>query len=350
MKALLLIFSVLLLSACELQEVANKPDDPNDQIQDPGPSHSDNDFEPRSLGVVNVTAANYDCPSGDPRKCYDLSITCEGVQDEITVMLLVDEPSSGYKGTITFHSGAGGKGLWAPDDKPHAQQVLADVKADGYRSVEVKWGNNGWLAGSDLREGITAMACRPATVLKWIHDNLYEEVVGNEAFCATGNSGGSVQVSLSMLNYGLDKYMDLVIPTAGPGLGRLDLGCMEEEGHPLFLMQQTSIFDKSYGFFTPGGPCSTKDESYLDRFIEDSQALGERDFYYPHTMVWNLVGEMDTGTVTNAQSQEVYNRWVDKGSPFVNREVIASAGHGVHDSEEGANRISEVLRAECRKH
>jgi len=318
---------------------------------EPDNQNSDNNHKPKNLGTATVTASNYDCPSGDPRKCYELSISCEGIHEEVTVTLFVAEPLTSYKGTITFHSGAGGKGFWAPDDKPTAKQVLEDVNNSGFRTVEVKWGNNGWLAGSEQnREGITKLGCRPATVLKWIHDNLYEQNNGTEAFCATGNSGGSVQISLSMLNYGMDKYLDLIVPTAGPGVGRIDLGCMEGGDHPLFLDKQTSLFDKSYGFLDSPGPCTTKDESYLARLIDDSQALGERDYVYPQTMIYNLVGAMDTETKTNAQSLEVYNRWLDEGTPFLYREVIAEAGHGVHDSAAGAAKISEALRFECRKH
>jgi len=346
MKTILILSIIMIFISCE-QQVENQtdPTDPNPEVE-----VEDISYEPLNTGSVTVTAENYNCPSSDPRKCYDLSISCEGVLNDISLTLYVDEPMGEYKGTITFHSGSGGKGFWAPESKPHAQQVLADVKAAGYRSVEVKWGNDGWLQGSaDLNEGVTKLACRPATALKWIHDNLYSAPNLTEAFCATGNSGGSVQISTAILNYGLDKQLDLIVPTAGPGLGRIDLGCMESEGHPLFFAGQTTIFDQSYGLMPPG-PCTNKEESFYDRFVNDSQAIGSRDFYYPQTMVWNLVGAQDVGTVTNAQSLEVYNQWSSHNMPYLHREVLETAGHGVQESEEGAGRISEILTTRCKQY
>lgn len=303
-----------------------------------------------ATGSVEIVEDLHTCPDDNSRNCIKLNIACEEVYNNIDLTLYIAEPSSAYLGTVTFHSGSGGKGFWAPADKPDAQQAMQEVLAAGYRTVEVKWGNDGWLAGSSqYEEGVTKLSCRPATALKWIHDNLYSAPNDTEAFCATGNSGGSVQISEALINYGLDKYLDLVIPTAGPGLGRIDEGCMNPASE-YYLIGQTSIFDKSYGYYNIQGPCTLSDEAYLERFVYDSLALGERDFYHPQTMIYNLVGAEDVGTVTNVQSQLVYDRWVADETPYKHREVLEGVGHGVQSSQTGANRIKEIIINSCRQY
>lgn len=350
------VFLLLIIIGCKpAQEVDVFPTESGNveiiSIEDDKSATDDqeSDFELQT-GNVQIIQSQHVCADDFSRNCIKLNIACNVINEDIDVTLYIDEPAVTYKGTITFHSGSGGKGFWAPMDKPAAKDVMEDVKDFGFRTIEVRWGGNGWLAGSnELREGITKLSCRPATLLKWIHNNLYSEVNGSEAFCSTGNSGGSVQISESLINYGLDKYLDLIVPTAGPGLGRLDEGCLNEQSD-LYLGKQKSIFDKTYGYFQGDGPCKNQDENLTYRFVEDSLALGERDFYHPQTKIHNLVGAEDIGTATNSQSQEVYNRWDLENTPYLDREVLGGVGHGVQGNELGAQRIKEVLLSSCKQY
>ncbi len=373
MKYFLLLSSMFILSACNVTTpegnlAINPTDDgvnviPNETLPDetessPDEEEAEAEIEPddpdpivstkviQPLGTVTVNSGNYACNGG--RTCYDLTISCPDVAQDIGVVLYVSAPASGvpYKGTITFHSGATGTGFWASET--NSTGALNEILAAGFRGVQVKW-KTGWTTGdATAQEGIKRLACRPATVLKWVHDNLYTSPSGDEAFCATGNSGGSVQVSISMIHYGAHEFIDLALPTSGPGVGRIDIGC-SDPASPLYFIGQTNIFDNTYGV-SPGA-CTSNAASFAQKFIEDSLALGDTGtFYYPKTMVWNLVGADDTTTATVAQSEEVFNRWDEVNTPYLHREIIAGAGHSLPQSVSGADRVSDLLLAQCKKY
>ena len=79
-------------------------------------------------------------------------------------------------------------------------------------TVEVKWEDPGIWEGDS--RAIT-LACRYATVARWIYDNLHE---GGEAtlFVAQGGSGGAAQIAFGLAHYGLDEIIDLANLGGGP--------------------------------------------------------------------------------------------------------------------------------------
>ena len=52
---------------------------------------------------------------------------------------------------------------------------------------------------------------------RWVYDNLHGGSSG-AASCATGNSGGAMQVSFLLSHYGLEEILSAVVPTGGPRL------------------------------------------------------------------------------------------------------------------------------------
>ena len=70
---------------------------------------------------------------------------------------------------------------------------------DGFLTVGIKWEEPGiWHIDS---RAIT-LACRYATVARWIYENLHEG--GEETlFAAQGNSGGAAQIAFGLAHYGL---------------------------------------------------------------------------------------------------------------------------------------------------
>lgn len=304
----------------------------------------------RALGVAAATKSNYSCKGSDKSsyRCYDLNITgCEGVAASAIVTLYVKSPTGIPKGTITFHSGASGKVFWTAGPTGTAQATFNNLVAAGYTGIQVKW-KTGWnWATSTGKEGPMKLACRAATALKWINTNLH---TAGKPMCATGNSGGSAQITYAVSHYGLSNILDAIIPTSGPGVARIDEGCLGSTSAPLYLINQTGLVDSMYGAVEGQGPCTNRTMSYDATFKADSIALGTWDYYYPKTYVGMLGGVEDKSTASTAQSLEYYNRLLADKTPYVTREILANVGHSVHDTATGAQKIEQLLKAECRIH
>ena len=89
---------------------------------------------------------------------------------------------------------------------------MVDTLVDkGLTSVEVAWDPPGILGADRSR----TLACRYATVARWIYQNLYQTGPGN-VFIAQGNSGGASQIAFGLVHYGLDDFIDLANLGGGP--------------------------------------------------------------------------------------------------------------------------------------
>jgi len=102
-------------------------------------------------------------------KCIEVEVTCAGLQDSSRVLLQIGEPNAKAKGTILFATGNGGGGYWGNSEL--ARGILESVRAEGFRTIEMDW-KDGWLLGSEEnKKGLGKLACRPATLYRWIYDN-----------------------------------------------------------------------------------------------------------------------------------------------------------------------------------
>ena len=98
----------------------------------------------------------------------------------------------------------------SPEDTPG--MMVDTFVNDGFVTVGVRWEQPGIWEGDS--RAIT-LACRYATVARWIYDNLHEG--GEETlFAAQGNSGGAAQIAFGLAHYGLDEIIDLANLGGGP--------------------------------------------------------------------------------------------------------------------------------------
>ena len=84
--------------------------------------------------------------------------------------------------------------------------------------------------------------------------------------------------------------------------------------------------------------------------MADASVVAEDgDCRYPRTAVWFLFGTRDR---SNAVPQRlVYFHRLARGlSPLLYLEFLPGVPHGVHSLPCGAERITEVVLAECREH
>jgi hypothetical protein len=170
------------------------------------------------LGQVQA-GSETDCPQ-DPSlilpnaTCHQITVTCLGLED-VGATIAIAEPASPI-GTVVVHDGGGGTDFFG------RTQLTSRYVAAGYRVVDVRWSSE-WEA-TQKTASIKATACRPATLLRYVFDQVHGGAL-DRAFCGQGQSGGSAAMSYAVAHYGLGDVLDYVMVSSGPPFGRLDCGC-----------------------------------------------------------------------------------------------------------------------------
>jgi hypothetical protein len=277
-----------------------------------------------------------------------VDITCPGVAGVARATLRVGDPAAQERGTILFFSGGLGTVAWT-DMGADAVRVLDELRDGGYRTVQIVW-TSGWLVGdATLREGQGKLACRPATIARWVFDNLHQPS-DSTAYCATGQSGGAGQLSYLVSQYGLADLFAAVLPTGGPPFGRIDRGCIRDnqaDSAAWYDVAGAGVIDRGFGAAPGAGPCSEQATDFRARFAEASVAFGDWDYVYPGTMVWFLHGALDD-TNGPEQGDLFRDRLIQASSPLVMREVVPGTPHPIASTAAGADKVRDVLLAECR--
>jgi hypothetical protein len=134
------------------------------------------------------------------------------------------------KGTIIMFIGDGGV-----QSALSGTSLFADAyfKA-GYEIVEFVW-NDDWEYTTDpIPSGtygnILDAACRPATFLNYVYNNLFLGPINNQQnpstrFCAHATSAGSAAVAYSLAYYGAGSMLDNVEMISGPVFSDIKQGC-----------------------------------------------------------------------------------------------------------------------------
>ncbi|MCH7731817.1 MAG: hypothetical protein IIB44_04775 [Candidatus Marinimicrobia bacterium] len=302
----------------------------------------------RPLGEVKLVSGPSNCDGHD---CYEVEVSSPQLAEIDNALLKVGDPTtSPSRGTIMFMGGGNGTYLWG-NQSEHAGRVIEELRAAGFRTVQLQW-ERGWLTGArGQSEGPARLASRPATVMRWVYDNLHQQD-DDRAFCATGNSGGSMQISYTLAHYGQANIFDAVVLTGGPPFGRIDLGLIHDDPNNeqyWFDAYGTRVADESFGFPPDStGPGARNDPSFRRQFQDASVSFGNWAYVYPETMVWFLFGENEY-PVWEAQGMTYYNRLLEAGSPLVRLDTVSNTPHVVRSTKEGAEMIRDILLKECRR-
>ena len=170
---------------------------------------------PAVLGAVHVDNDGVNigrCFGGD--RCIEFSVACPNIPDVEATLRVT---GTGTAGTVILTTGGKGTGLFGnvnPEIIDIHELFMDPLLDDGYLLVEVGWSVGVGVAGNGVWEGpgtTTSMACRSATAIDWVHNNLH----GGGLFIAQGNSGGSAQIAFSLAYYGID-VLDLANLSGGP--------------------------------------------------------------------------------------------------------------------------------------
>jgi hypothetical protein len=249
---------------------------------------------------------------------------------------------------VVLFSGGAGQGWWAREIGSVA--FLRSLRLAGFVTVQLRW-NTGWsVAALGEDAGTGRLACRPASMIKWIHDQRFVPLrlparpVGGCGFCVTGNSGGASQVSYALSFYGLDTILDGVFPTSGPPHAAQDKGCLRRPGERFYAYgSNVRLIDEAHGFLGGAGPCERADATFLPRWLTESVDTGGQDFFHPATRVYFIHSDQDNPSVPHAA--DYIARLRAAGTPILREKVIVGMPHSLQSSPAGLNALFNALIA-----
>jgi hypothetical protein len=303
---------------------------------------------PRPLGNVVVRSGPTDCGG---QSCYLVRVRgCSDVVRNADVYVKVGEPtSSPAQGTILFASGLTGNkyfGEWGTQ----AQRILAELRAAGFRTVQIKWKTIWFYGAPGALEGTMKLACRSATVARWVYDNFHPQDTPTP-YCFYGHSNGASQGAYAITQYGLSNIFSTVMFNSGPNWTNNNEACLHEDPayqSLWFPLNFRKTFDKSFGFASDGsGACARQDPTFHDAFYNSSVVTADWSYVYTNTMVAFIFGANDASTTRN-HGMYYYDAVVNAGSPLVRLDVVPGAGHDTFKTVAGADTIRDVLISECR--
>lgn len=301
--------------------------------------------------------------------CYELEIACPELAGTEKVMLRLGRPNTGVpaRGTILFFSGWTGNYWWQWDNESDAaddgtadaadlriranhRMVFDAVHAAGFQTVDVKWERGWFIADEGKRENPPLLACRPATLVRWVYETLHE-ALPDRAFCATGHSNGASELAYLLSRYDMADILSLVIMEAGPNWARLDYACIEEAAHgELFdTLNGRSTNDLAFGYPNDGsGICARQRGAWRETFRRTSVAVdGEWTYRYPGTLIAFLYGT-DDPTVTGRHGK-YYRDWMKQaGTPLLESPGIEGGDHVPSGDPAGAAVMRDIFLEECR--
>ncbi len=313
----------------------------------------------RSVGVVD-SVQTIACPKGTLNGgavCHALTVTCPAVQDYTAYLKVFTHPSP--VGLVMLGTGGLGNSLY--EETRYGSVTVKDLYSAGYSVAEISFGVpfvppatvQGWQVDTN-GAGVTAAACRYATIVNWVKTNL----TPTQPFCVSGNSAGGAQIAYGLSHYGIDKQLKFALLTSGPPFSRLDYACDASQPNSLEYctnLQRGMAVGTTNGvdFIDPAyeptyaAACSSAEQNHsktLDpMFLADSISAPGASTNYAITVGF-LYGRKDSaGTAPN--QGEYYRKTIT--SPTI-RACVADAPHIITDALDGAQAVAKELIANCK--
>ena len=298
----------------------------------------------RPLGTFALgTATTQDCPTGFT--CTNFTVNCPGISQNETGVIADQRPAGQIKAVAMFFSGEDGTGWWAGTSTA-VPAFFQSLLNDGFELVQVKW-TDGWLVSPvGVQSGQEALACRPATVIKWVHDNMYVPLrlqpnVGQCGFCITGNSAGGSQITYAISSYGIDKLVNAAVPTSGPPMVSIAKGCLQDPGYA-YDASKDQLIDLSYGFGNGGGPCAAQNPAFTNTWVANSVETGGAKYNYPTTRIGIIVGGKDSVIILNRANDYLQVLGQAK-QPMLSLQLVPNMAHSIADSADGLSALFTAL-------
>jgi|GEM_PF-4955997 len=312
-----------------------------------------------ALPIGAVTSASaIACPAvGLTGTCYSLNVSCPSVADQNVLVKVI--PASGTpRGTVVFMGGGGSGGGFfdypqSAGGYPYGQYIISSVTQNGFTVASLDFNDPimGWLTGPG---GMRRLACRPATTIQWVYQNVHQASPA-APMCGAAVSGGSTALAESLSHYGLAPLLAMIEATGGPPLTRMDHGCLCDQppnlagpcNGPLITNCYASdvlpIVDATYA-----APICTDtnagDTSNLSLLLHDSVLDGpDALFNFPKTDVHVVLGGKDDTTAVPEGVQ-----WAQSIITTKTLACVATGGHAFPNFLSGADQIISYLNAFCR--
>ncbi len=172
------------------------------------------------LGTVSNVTAQASCPQGyfTGMQCFQATVSCPSTEN-IQVTFGYADPVGQPRGTVFFHDGAGGTTPYGGQSSSY-QDYLSSYLSAGFQIVQMSWASD-WENVGSFQASIGKAACRPATLMQYIYQNVHT----SGAMCAQGVSAGSAAIAYALAWYNAASYLDKVELISGPVFGNIEAGC-----------------------------------------------------------------------------------------------------------------------------
>src|SRR5439155_286508 len=124
------------------------------------------------LGSLTLTSGAPSCANGGSCR-LGFQVDCPDVQQRADGTLIAAGPGGQPKGLVMGFVGTLGTGT-----EGLSKQWVDDMVAAGFEVIVVSWADQTpWLQSAQGEQaGPKLLACRPATTIKWVHDNVFEQL------------------------------------------------------------------------------------------------------------------------------------------------------------------------------
>lgn len=184
---------------------------------------------PLPLGSVSGITQLHTCPAGyfTGASCFEATVSCPNTLD-IQVTYGLTNPVGIPRGMVALFGGAGGTQPYGSGTQE--QTFSSNYVQAGYQIVQQAWASDWEDTGITNGKNVKTAACRPATLLNFFHQTLYQ---GDGGMCAQGASAGSAALAYSLSWYGSSNYLDKVELLSGPVLSDIEQGCEVPDAPPV---------------------------------------------------------------------------------------------------------------------
>jgi|GEM_PF-1656462 len=303
--------------------------------------------EPWPLGTITLNS-NADPHAPPGYAIQGFTVSAPGVATSINGFMAIRHAANTPRGLLVAFTGGSGTGYWTSQMK-EVYDLAEELRAEGFTIVQVRWATS-WLESSPgNRAGAARLGARPATVIHYIHETYYRPLglaplhPGEAGFAVTGNSGGASQTSYALSHYGLDRIIDVAVPTGGPPHGALAKSCMNnpaEQAYWFELRSRESV-DRGFGFFDGNGPAALHDASYIARWELASHSTGGTNYYHPRTRIHFILGQRDLQM--QATAGDYHQRLKAEGTPYLAWEIAPDTPHATFGTPAGRAAIKAAL-------
>jgi hypothetical protein len=310
----------------------------------------------KPLGSVAQLSGPTPCSGSASNSCYTIRVSCPGISNTLDATIkLGTSLISNTIGTVMFYGGFDGTYYWDGFNVTNTV-IITNVRLAGFQTVQIDWSANWMLSTPGNSVGMDGIACRPATVARWVYDT-FHQANPSLPYCAVGHSNGASEVAYSMTLYGLDEVFDEAILESGPNFSLLEYGCWNTLGHNSLFLPGTDRgwVDRSFGI-SSNGPCAYNPAPPADptpikqpwRSIwQDVSVVTSHTLnIYPHTMVSLIFGSLDTSQ-TRYHGNEYANWLAASGTPFFTSTILLGAGHGTTYSPAGQAKLTSEIINGC---